>query len=344
MRKVILSESQVRQLFEVMDEAEAYHGGPHKFDKFSTDFAHSGEGANTQGFGVYVTLDKDTTAYYYATYKQMTELKHSTIFVNGVPMKGSMEGGYVGDFRDDYPSREGYNEYNGIKISQHDQEVLFFYINAYNNEAGDNGGQVTVSELSRFLQGKLDKVEEMSKIILAADGNFSEKAVSAMIDTIVFNNHETGSCKSCSQAMGILGKFSPDDVLEIPSGKHFEQYIYRLDIPDVNGENYFDWDAGIDGQINWDDEYIRSYKDYIGRHESYYSERHYDNFNHIDEPSSFENLYNYLSEQVFKSDEKTSGYFYSHGKHGHYYQSQFGNLNVVVYNADDVKILDVERV
>lgn len=343
MRRIILNESQLEQLIETIDEMEAYHGGPHKFDKFSTSFAHSGEGANSQGFGVYVTLDKDTTAYHYATYEQQTELRHNTIFVNGVPMKGSMEGGYVGHFREDYPNREGYNEYNGIKLTQYEQEVLFHYIVLYCQNNSDCS--VKVSDISEFIQGKLSEADELKKSILSMGTDskfFNEKTIEDIINMSLFE--KGGSYKSCLTVQNILNKFNSNDVLEIPSDKHFEQYIYQLNIPDVNDENYFNWDGNISGQINWNDKYIQSYNNYINQHGEYSSEKNYGNFNHVEKPNAFENLYIYLAEQIFKSEEKTSEYFYNHGKVGHYYQSQFNNINAVIYNADDVKIVNVERI
>ena len=37
------------------EEVTAYHGGPHSFDKFSTQYMGTGEGANTFGWGLYFT-------------------------------------------------------------------------------------------------------------------------------------------------------------------------------------------------------------------------------------------------------------------------------------------------
>jgi ADP-Ribosyltransferase in polyvalent proteins len=58
---------QMRRFINVIVEGlqeDAWHGSPHKFDKFSTDHINSGEGAQRQGWGIYFADRRDVADFY----------------------------------------------------------------------------------------------------------------------------------------------------------------------------------------------------------------------------------------------------------------------------------------
>ena len=55
----------------------AYHGSPHKFDKFSLEHLGSGEGAQVYGWGLYFTDLKEIASGY------ADKLTKHSIYVNG---------------------------------------------------------------------------------------------------------------------------------------------------------------------------------------------------------------------------------------------------------------------
>jgi len=69
----------------------AYHGSPHSFDKFSTSFIGTGEGAQAYGWGLYFT-DKENIARSYAELRR-TDLRNLTFndkpFIDVVPLDGN---------------------------------------------------------------------------------------------------------------------------------------------------------------------------------------------------------------------------------------------------------------
>ena len=64
-----------------------FHGSPHSFDKFSTDYMGTGEGAQAYGWGLYFT-DREEIAKRYAN---MGGVKIENLSIRGLPLysKGS---------------------------------------------------------------------------------------------------------------------------------------------------------------------------------------------------------------------------------------------------------------
>jgi hypothetical protein len=58
----------------------AYHGTPHKFDKFSTEHIGKGEGAQAYGWGLYFAEDKNVSEWYR---KKLSKPEFTTIFQKG---------------------------------------------------------------------------------------------------------------------------------------------------------------------------------------------------------------------------------------------------------------------
>jgi hypothetical protein len=64
----IKKKSLIKESMELQDEeVTAYHGGPHSFDKFSTQYMKTGEGNQSFGWGLYFTDLEDVAKYYAET-------------------------------------------------------------------------------------------------------------------------------------------------------------------------------------------------------------------------------------------------------------------------------------
>jgi len=59
----------------MMKQIEAYHGSPHKFDKFSTKQIGTGEGAQAFGWGLYFTDKPNVARHYSEQFKDITAIK-----------------------------------------------------------------------------------------------------------------------------------------------------------------------------------------------------------------------------------------------------------------------------
>lgn len=64
----------------ILNEAVAFHGGPHSFDKFSTDKVGTGEGAQSYGYGLYFS-SKENIAQWYAN--KLSNFKEEKEFLEG---------------------------------------------------------------------------------------------------------------------------------------------------------------------------------------------------------------------------------------------------------------------
>lgn len=87
----IFREVLVEQVVKTIDEDQmtAYHGSPHSFDKFSTDYMSTGEGAQAFGWGLYFT-DLEDIARKYAP-----DVNRYKIDVDGKTITGDVAKWYV---------------------------------------------------------------------------------------------------------------------------------------------------------------------------------------------------------------------------------------------------------
>jgi len=64
-------------------QVEAWHGSPHKFDKFTTDRIGTGEGAQAFGWGLYFSDLKDIAKHYADTLGSSGSIDEQTLMING---------------------------------------------------------------------------------------------------------------------------------------------------------------------------------------------------------------------------------------------------------------------
>lgn len=122
----------LEQLFE--KQMTAYHGSPHRFDRFSTDYMGTGEGNQSYGWGLYFT-DKENLAKHYAKSLGNGNLKQQYKGKDVVPQSTlDSAAGIINDYQNRYNTiskaikrakeLQGYVEDDNLQMIKYWDEVI----------------------------------------------------------------------------------------------------------------------------------------------------------------------------------------------------------------------------
>jgi len=205
MKKLILSNKQFNSLYEsIIKEMKAYHGSRSNFGKFSTEFLSTGEGSQVYGWGIYVTQDFDTAKFY-------CEASFSTrdLCIFGKPIK-QFSDAELAELGEGYISLKYFYR---LSMEKTTSSVLRIASDCLHED------RYSIDEL----QNRINYCKNNGKYVDSDD-----------IDRVEYLKGRLKHAETLSK--WLKNKNFYESIYRGIS------YLYTVEIPDDNGDNYLQWD------------------------------------------------------------------------------------------------------
>ena len=299
--------------------SRVYHGSGADFNRFDHSHMGEGEGAQAYGWGSYVTEVEGTGRKYAISSSRTT---------------------YKGFDKEDLDSLRN------LELPESERKAALILLKFFN---GDRDFSAAVEHTRSFFKERADRFSKQAG-----------RTAKYFMDYFGFSRSEAReflkkSKKKAEEYSELLDAF---DSLDEADFRIRNRYLYEVEIPDDNGENYLEWDKPVaDGQLTAIDNALAATG---ARRQEIASTQNgepkdfvrFTNENAIIElydSIGGEKLYRYLG-RFFNSDKAASQFLNGIGIVGIKYPAEFrsggredGAKNYVIFNEDDAEIVNHTR-
>ncbi len=201
-----------------------WHGSGAKFDAFDHRYMSSGEGTQSYGYGTYVT-EVEGIGRLYA--ENMGD-RHQPATYKGVPARS-----IIGMSKNEYQKLGATNE--------EQRDILASIVGSCNFGYGDPVAMIRVkrNSLQELLERKQAIIEDTKEQI--HEDNITDESLLARLNNRIKKNEKI--VKETQEALAFVEQLNPKDFKgwSKPAG----HYLYKVDIPEDTGDNYFDWETKV---------------------------------------------------------------------------------------------------
>lgn len=196
-----------------------WHGSGARFDAFDHRYMSSGEGNQSYGWGTYITEVEGIGR----MYAEAMGSRHTPATYKGITSTSIA-----------LMSEEEYKKLGAANAQQ--REILAQIVGSCNFGYGDPVRMINVKRerLEEQLERKQDVVEDAKEQL--EEGNLSEERLTRLNNRIRINKKIV---KETQEALEFVNSLDPNDFKgwSKPNGS----FLYKVDIPEDTGDNYFDW-------------------------------------------------------------------------------------------------------